>query len=82
MLEFILVLLMLITSCGYLLAIMEIRKINYSTNSSINRSTNQSTKIQTTAMDQSTEIPITKITTSKQPLSLNRDHSTNDATDY
>jgi len=73
MLEFILVLLMLITSCGYLLAIMEIRKINYSTNSSINRSTNQSTKIQTTAMDQSTEIPITKITTSKQPLSLNRD---------
>ena len=65
MLEFILVVFILLIGYGYLLAIMEIRKINHTTD--------KSTTIQATAMDQSTGIPITKITTSKQPLSLNRD---------
>jgi len=73
MLEFILVIFLLIVSCGYLLAIMEILKINPTTNPSIKRTTNKSTKTQVTAMDQSTEIPLTKIPPSKQPLSFNRE---------
>lgn len=73
MLEFILVIFILITSCVYLLAFMEIRKINHAMNSPVKGPINQSTKTQVPVMNSSTPSPSPNSTTSKQHLSFNRD---------